>query len=87
MIIAFVSMEGLEMKKETEASLELLDVIATVNDQNLSVSNFMFFWTDEKVEIDYHKEKMRITWDDVPSMGAMCKGKYYAYPQENPFTE
>ena len=43
----------------------------------------MFFWTEDETEIAFHKEKMGITWNDIPSMGAMCKGKYYAYPEKN----
>ena len=48
MIIAYVTMEGLNMKPETEASLELLDTISSLDDKTLSNFNYpMFFWTDD----------------------------------------
>ena len=86
MAIAFLSMEGFDKKKETQASLDLLDTIGELVDSDLATSNFMFFWTDVKTEIDFHKKEMGITWDDVPSIGAKCKNESYAYPKGNPLT-
>ena len=84
MIIAFVSMTGFTKKAETAASLELFDAFEEISQTTLeAVGDPMFFWTEDETEIAFHKEKMGITWDDIPSMGAVCKGKYYAYPREN----
>ena len=84
MIIAFVSMTGFTKKAETAASLELFDTFEEISQTTLeAVGDPMFFWTEDETEIAFHKEKMGITWDDIPSMGAVCKGKYYAYPREN----
>ena len=84
MVIAFLTMEGVEAEAEMEASLEVIDVLENL-DENMSQSH-MFFWTDDESQKDIYRKEMGITWDTIPSMGAKCGATNYVYPKENPFT-